>query len=42
MPDAAGLPKLKEGVEHARSWLERSQVCVGGGYAAQEPGSGRM
>lgn len=25
VPDAAGLPKLKEGVEHARSWLERSQ-----------------
>ncbi len=26
MPDVAGLPKLKEGVEQARSWLERSQV----------------
>lgn len=33
VPDAAGLPKLVDGVAQARSWLERSQVRAG--HAAQ-------
>ena len=30
MPNAPGLPKLVEGLEHARDWLARSEVGARG------------